>query len=72
LFLTMPVAWKGTMVQYAGRLHRLHRSKFEVSIYDYVDGRVPMLARMFEKRLRAYRTMGYQVDEMGDDSEEDE
>jgi hypothetical protein len=25
---------------------------------------------MFEKRLRAYRAMGYQVDEMGDDGEE--
>ena len=72
LFLTMPVAWKGTMVQYAGRLHRLYRSKFEVAIYDYVDGRVPMLARMFEKRLRAHRAMGYQVDEMGDDDGDEE
>lgn len=52
------------MVQYAGRLHRFHRSKFEVCIYDYVDARVPMLARMFDKRLRAYRAMGYQIDGM--------
>ncbi len=72
LFLTMPVAWKGTMVQYAGRLHRLHRSKFEVCIYDYVDGRVPMLARMFEKRLRAYRAMGYEVDGMPPATNDDE
>ena len=44
-----------------------------VAIYDYVDGRVPMLARMFEKRLRAYGATGYQVDEMGanDGDEED-
>jgi superfamily II DNA or RNA helicase len=62
LFLTMPVSWKGTMIQYAGRLHRLYQSKFEVCIYDYVDRNVPMLVRMFEKRLRAYRAMGYEID----------
>jgi superfamily II DNA or RNA helicase len=61
LFLTMPVSWKGTMIQYAGRLHRLYDRKFEVCIYDYVDRNVPMLLRMFEKRLRAYRAMGYEI-----------
>ena len=59
LFLTMPVSWKGTLIQYAGRLHRLHPAKREVRIYDYVDTHVPMLARMFEKRLRGYRSLGY-------------
>jgi superfamily II DNA or RNA helicase len=59
LFLTMPVSWKGTLVQYAGRLHRLHPGKAEVRIYDYVDAGVPLLARMFEKRLRGYRALGY-------------
>jgi superfamily II DNA or RNA helicase len=60
LFLTMPVSWKGTLVQYAGRLHRIHAGKMDVQIFDYVDSRVPMLARMFEKRLRGYTAMGYQ------------
>jgi len=60
LFLTMPVSWKGTLVQYAGRLHRIHTGKTDVQIIDYVDSRVPMLARMFEKRLRGYTAMGYQ------------
>jgi superfamily II DNA or RNA helicase len=59
LFLAMPIAWKGTLVQYAGRLHRLHRGKSEVRIYDYVDAGVPVLRRMFEKRLRTYRAIGY-------------
>lgn len=59
LFLALPVSWKGTLVQYAGRLHRLHPGKREVQIYDYVDRNVPMLARMFEKRLRGYRAIGY-------------
>ncbi|MBM4354893.1 MAG: DEAD/DEAH box helicase, partial [Deltaproteobacteria bacterium] len=60
LFLAMPVSWKGTLVQYTGRLHRLHPEKSEVRIYDYVDGEVPMLARMFERRLRGYRAIGYE------------
>jgi superfamily II DNA or RNA helicase len=59
LFLTLPVSWKGTLIQYAGRLHRLHPGKREVQIYDYVDREVPMLFRMFEKRLRGYRGIGY-------------
>lgn len=59
LFLTMPVAWKGTLVQYAGRLHRSHGAKNEMRIYDYVDRRIPTLARMFEKRMKGYRAMGY-------------
>lgn len=60
LFLALPVSWKGTLVQYAGRLHRLHEGKREVRIFDYVDRDVPMLARMFEKRLRGYRAIGYE------------
>lgn len=59
LFLALPVSWKGTLMQYTGRLHRLHPAKKEVRIYDYVDRVVPMLLRMFEKRLRGYRAIGY-------------
>ena len=59
LFLALPVSWKGTLVQYAGRLHRLHPGKNEVRIVDYVDNRIPMLSRMFEKRRAGYRAMGY-------------
>jgi superfamily II DNA or RNA helicase len=61
LFLAMPVSWRGTLVQYAGRLHRKHHGKTEVRIMDYFDRDVPMLARMFEKRMRGYRAMGYVV-----------
>ena len=63
LFLALPVSWKGTLVQYTGRLHRLHPAKTEVRIYDYVDRAVPMLAKMFEKRLRSYRAIGYNREE---------
>ena len=59
LLLTMPIAWKGTVVQYAGRLHRSHAAKRDIRIYDYVDADVPVLRRMYGKRLRAYKDMGY-------------
>jgi superfamily II DNA or RNA helicase len=61
LFLVMPVSWKGTLQQYVGRLHRLHHNKKEVRVYDYVDAQVPMLARMFKKRLAGYEALGYSV-----------
>ena len=61
LFLAMPVAWRGTLQQYAGRLHREHAGKADVIIYDYVDHGVPVLARMHQKRLAGYRAMGYVV-----------
>ena len=60
LFLTMPVSWRGTLIQYAGRLHRSHPGKVEVRIYDYVDGRVPVLLRMWDRRLAGYRSIGYE------------
>ena len=61
LFLAMPIAWRGTLQQYAGRLHRLHANKQSVVIYDYIDELVPVLARMYEKRLSGYRAMGYEI-----------
>jgi superfamily II DNA or RNA helicase len=61
LFLTMPIAWRGTLAQYAGRLHRLHDPKREVIIYDYVDRDVPVLARMAAKRAAGYSAIGYTI-----------
>jgi superfamily II DNA or RNA helicase len=62
LFLTTPVSWRGTLQQYVGRLHRLHDGKKVVRVYDYVDAQVSMLARMFEKRLKGYRYIGYELE----------
>lgn len=61
LFLAMPVSWKGTVAQYAGRLHRSHSEKSEIRILDYADLEVPMFARMFEKRRLGYESLGYTV-----------
>jgi superfamily II DNA or RNA helicase len=54
---------RGTLIQYAGRLHRLHYLKKEVLVYDYVDFDIPVLNRMFEKRRRGYRSIGYEIEE---------
>ena len=61
LFLTLPVSWRGTVAQYAGRLHRLFDGKREVRIYDYADVNVPMLGRMFDRRCRGYEAIGYTI-----------
>ena len=49
------------MQQYVGRLHRLHDNKSEVHVYDYADVMVPMLARMYKKRLAGYSALRYTV-----------
>ncbi|MBN1625370.1 MAG: DEAD/DEAH box helicase family protein [Deltaproteobacteria bacterium] len=61
LFLAMPISWKGTLQQYAGRLHRLFENKKEVRIYDYADIHIRMLEKMYQKRLSGYASMGYRA-----------
>ncbi len=61
LFLTLPVSWRGTVAQYAGRLHRLHESKRKVRVYDYADFNVPVLTKMFERRCKGYESIGYTI-----------
>jgi superfamily II DNA or RNA helicase len=63
LFLTLPVSWRGVLAQYAGRLHRLHNMKKEVVIFDYADLEVPMLAKMYKRRLAGYKAIGYEIAE---------
>jgi len=61
LFLAMPISWRGTLQQYAGRLHRLFENKKEVQIYDYVDIHVRTLEKMYQKRLAGYAAIGYRA-----------
>jgi superfamily II DNA or RNA helicase len=61
LFLTMPISWRGTLAQYAGRLHRLHAAKRTVIVYDYVDASEPVLAKMAAKRQVGYKALGYEI-----------
>ena len=61
LFLVLPVAWKGIVAQYAGRLHREFEGKHDVQIYDYIDIRVPVCESMYRKRLKGYASIGYRI-----------
>ncbi|MEY2149997.1 MULTISPECIES: TOTE conflict system archaeo-eukaryotic primase domain-containing protein [Rhodanobacter] len=61
LVLAMPISWKGTLQQYAGRLHREHASKADVRVIDFVDTGHPALLRMWDRRQRGYRAMGYRM-----------
>ena len=61
LFLALPISWRGTLTQYAGRLHRLNAAKKEVIIYDYVDFEVPLLAKMYARRRTGYKAIGYEI-----------
>jgi len=66
LVLAMPISWKGTLQQYAGRLHRDHVSKADVRIVDFVDTGHPALLRMWDKRQNGYRAMGYRISDAGE------
>jgi len=61
LFLAAPISWKGTLQQYAGRLHRTHEGKTDVVVYDYIDAHVKMLESMYHKRITGYASMGYKT-----------
>ena len=61
LLIATPISWDGNITQQAGRLHRSHEGKRRVEIFDYVDLSIPMLARMYQKRLKTYAKLGYEV-----------
>jgi len=61
LFLAFPIAFRGRLVQYVGRVLRPIDGKARVEVHDYVDARVPVLARMHSKRLTAYASLGFEV-----------
>lgn len=61
LVLAAPISCEGIVTQYSGRLHRERAGKNEVIVYDYVDTSIPMLDRMYKKRLKSYAKLGYEV-----------
>ena len=66
LFLASPYSFEGVITQYSGRLHRESEGKDNVIVYDYVDTSVPMLERMYKKRLKTYAKLGYEIAEAGE------
>jgi superfamily II DNA or RNA helicase len=65
LFLTLPISWSGRVKQYAGRLHRDYHEKKEVRIYDYLDSQIEAAMKMYGRRSKGYRSMGYEMIEAG-------
>ena len=61
LLLAMPISWKGRITQYVGRLHRLCEGKTEVRVIDYLDSNVDLFNRMFDRRCRGYKALGYEI-----------
>lgn len=61
LIMATPVAGRTVVEQYAGRLNRDYHGKQDVIIYDYIDVHIPVFERMYGKRLKAYKKIGYQI-----------
>lgn len=72
LLIASPISWDGSITQQAGRLHRSHEGKRRVEIFDYVDLSIPMLARMYQKRLKTYAKLGYEVYATGGSEQSDQ
>jgi len=67
LFLVLPISWKGSLVQYVGRIQRQFEGKDKVIVFDYLDSSLPMLERMYKKRLKGYEALGYSITEKADE-----
>ncbi|MDR0465527.1 MAG: hypothetical protein LBG94_10515 [Treponema sp.] len=63
LFLVFPFSWKGMLIQYTGRLNRTHYGKNEIQVYDYVDEQVTVLAKMYRRRLKGYKSIGFIIND---------
>lgn len=61
MLLAMPISFEGNVEQYAGRLNRDYEGKKDVIIFDYIDQHIPKLERMYHKRLRTYKKIGFEV-----------
>lgn len=61
LFLSLPISWKGTLQQYVGRIMRDYKMKDSIEVFDYVDVKIDRLLKMFNKRKRAYKSLGFKV-----------
>ncbi|MEX5713417.1 helicase-related protein, partial [Parafrankia sp. FMc6] len=59
LFLAHPVSFKGSMVQYIGRILRDHPGKTSIEVHDYIDAKLPVLTAMSRKRARSYTHLGF-------------
>ncbi len=59
LFLAAPVANKGSLTQYVGRILRSYEDKTTAEVHDYLDERTGVLAAMLTKRAPGYTGLGF-------------
>ena len=59
----MPMSFKGRLVQYVGRLQRVDEKKDYIRVYDYLDSFCATTLKMYRKRIKTYRAMGFIVNE---------
>jgi superfamily II DNA or RNA helicase len=59
LFLAAPIANKGSLTQYVGRILRSHENKTTAEVHDYLDERTGVLVAMLAKRAPGYAGLGF-------------
>jgi superfamily II DNA or RNA helicase len=59
LFLAAPIAFKGRLVRYAGRILRTYPGKGTAEIHDYRDTGTGVLAASLAKRAPGYTSLGF-------------
>lgn len=59
--MAFPVAYKGKLIQYVGRIMRELPGKTDVKVYDYVDTQVPVLRNMYSRRQKTYKALGFEI-----------
>ena len=59
LFLAAPIAQKGRLVQYAGRILRPYDGKATAAVHDYHDELTGVLASSLAKRAPGYTSLGF-------------
>jgi superfamily II DNA or RNA helicase len=59
LFLAAPIAFKGRLVQYAGRILRSFPGKITAEVHDYNDVATGVLASSLAKRAPGYTSLGF-------------
>jgi len=59
LFLAAPIASKGRLVQYVGRVLRPHPGKATAEVHDYHDENTGVLASSLVKRAPGYTSLGF-------------
>ena len=59
LFLTAPIAFKGRLVQYVGRVMRPYPGKTTAEVHDYHGVATGVIASSRSKRAAGYTSLGF-------------